>query len=267
MGKIRTRRSVERFTEAVLEEVRFTPLQLLELKKCHDDPKYFIETYLKLKNSIGPIPFLTRAYQQVQLRAFTQHSTFCLQPRQSGSTSLPLAYQLWEAIFRSNTNHGAAFAKFATAVSGMATIQMWVAELPKWLRPGITYQNQQAIEFDNGSRIVSGMISANFNRGRSWTTLFADCMAFAKDDEQENFWLSGIPSLGSSGRMFITGVPNGLKNTFSQVWHNIMHSRNTIFVPLHIDPLSVYSQLTLDGMRHLIGDRNFRREYNCEFIA
>lgn len=269
MGKIRSRPGiVEKIVKNVVITTRthYTPHQLLELKKCHDDARYFIDTYLTAMTSNGPQSFLTRSYQQTQIRAFTQHSVFCLQPRQSGATALPLAYQLWEAMFHSNTRHGAAFAKQSQAVDGMKLVQFWYDNVPSWLRPGVTRRNQTAVEFDNGSRFIAGTITGKFSHGRSWTTLFADCLAFANEQDQHDFWFSSLASVCAAGRMFITGVPNGPTNTFARVWHQIIQTQNLFFASLQVDPLSVYKQQELDSIRALIGADAYKREYDCEFI-
>lgn len=269
MGKIFSRRhpGIESEPTPVQQApMSYTPKQLQEIVRCSKDPRYFIDTYLSVIGPKGVTQFSTRSYQQTQLRAFAQFSTFCLQPRQSGATSIPLAYQLWEALFNIDTQHGTAFVKHVQAVEGMKLVQYWLDNLPIWLKPNVKYRNQTNLEFDNGSRIIVGTITANFNRGRSWTTLFVDCLAFADPQHQEDFWLAAIPSVLPHGRMFITGVPNGSTNTFAHVWANITSMQHSNFTPMHVDPLSVYSQLELDSIRALIGDRNFKREYDCEFL-
>lgn len=269
MAKIYSRRADERVVKEVFTGANphFSPNQLAELLKCHDDPQYFIDNYLELKNPrLGLTPFLTRPYQQVQLAAMQSTSLFCLQPRQSGATSLPLAYQLWEALFRPNTQHGSAFVTHARAMDGLTQLFDWYNNLPVWLKPGLTYKSRHNLEFDNGSRIIAGAITGNFNRGRSWSTLYADCLAHAKDRDQEDFWLAAIPSL-MGGRIIITGTPNGPTNTFAHVWASLIKTHNPMFVAMHIDPLSVYDQFQLDQLLAMIGMRSFKREYNCEFIA
>lgn len=270
MGKIFSRRHPGIETEATPAQeapMSYTPKQLQEIVRCSKDPRYFIDTYLTIQTGAGgTVPFTMRSYQQTQLRAFAQFSTFCLQPRQSGATSIPLAYQLWEALFTSNTQHGAAFVKHVQAVEGMRLLQYWLDNLPTWLKPSTRNRNQSNLEFDNSSRIFCGIIGPNFSRGRSWSTVFADCLSFAKPMDQEDFWLASIPSVLPHGRMFITGVPNGPTNTFAHIWANITSMQHSNFAPMHVDPLSVYSQQELDNIRALIGDRNFKREYDCEFL-
>ena len=267
MGKIYSRpekKDVEVFTNA---DQHYTSGQLAELLKCNDDPQYFIDNYLKILDlKLGVMPFTTRSYQQVQLSTMQSKNLFCLQPRQSGATVLPLAYQLWEALFRPNTQHGSAFVKYTQSVESIDLIHYWYVNLPKWLVPTITYRNRTIVEFGNGSRIVAGIICGNFNRGRSWTTLYADCLSFAKERDQEDFWLVAVSSL-ISGRIFITGTPNGSANTFAYVWESLLKTRNPYFVTMHIDPLAMYDQSKLDQILGVVGLRNFLREYKCEFIA
>ncbi len=249
------------------ESFSYTPSQALELQRCHDDPQYFVDNYLLLQTPMfGSIAFQTRDYQQTQLDQMKTNSLICLQPRQSGATSIPLAFQLWEAIFRSNTQHGAAFVKNQASMDGMGLIRFWYDKLPTWLRPDITYYNKHTIEFDNGSRIVCGQINRTFSKGRSWSTLFADNLAYASDNDQQDFWYSTVPSVAGSGRIFLTGTPNGPTNTFANIWNHVSQSLNTHFTPMHVQATDVYDSLSLDRILHMIGLRAFRTEYQCEFI-
>ncbi len=268
MGKIYSTKARVAGRADVDESFTYTPRQLSELKKCSDDPQYFVDNYLLLSDpSFGTIAFQTRDYQQVQLNQMKTNSLICLQPRQSGATSIPLAFQLWEAIFRANTQHGAAFVKNQAAMDGMDLLRFWYSKLPDWLRPGITYYNKHTVEFDNGSRIVCGQITRTFSKGRSWSTLYADCLAFAAEKDQEEFWLSSVPSVTGVGRVFLTGTPNGPTNTFAHIWHHVSQSLNTYFIPMHVQATDVYDSLSLDRILHMIGLRAFKREYQCEFIA
>ena len=266
MGKIHSRQQAGAIKAAPIKH-SYTQRQFAEIFRCHCDPQYFIDNYLKFKNSahgLTPFKFLTRPYQQTQLRTMQSNSVFCLQPRNSGSTALPLAFQLWSAIFHPKTRHGAAFIANILAVNGLSLIRHWYDSLPQWLRPDLTYMSNQRLEFDNGSSITAGLICANFNNGRAWNTLYVDCLSLADERDQENFWLSAATVL--SGRVFLTGTPNSLTDTFAKIWHGLMKQPNSHFMTMQIPVGLIYSQSEQDNLRQLVGDRTFRREYNCEFI-
>ena len=264
MGKIHSRKSVYPIHIAPVKS-RYSQKQLAEILRCSNDPQYFIDKYLKCKDSASKLtPFLTRAYQQDQLRVMQLSNMICLQPRNSGATILPLAFQLWLAIFHQDGNHGAAFVTNGVAANNFSLVRYWYDNLPQWIRPDLTYMSNQRLEFDNGSSITAGSICANFNRGRAWASLYVDCLSSADCRDQEDFWRSAAIVL--NGRIFLTGTPNGQTDTFANLWHGLIKQSNPRFASMHIPVGAVYSQPEQANLRLLIGDRQFRREYCCEFI-
>ena len=264
MSKIRSRRSAYPVYAAPIKP-RYTQHQSAEILRCRNDPQHFIDNYLKFKNSAQVLtPFLTRPYQQDQLRVMQLSNMICLQPRNSGATALQLAFQLWSAIFKPKTRHGAAFVTHGLAANSLSLVCYWYDNLPQWLRPDQTYMSNQRLEFDNGSSITTGSICGSFNRGCAWTSLYVDCLSLANNREQEDFWRSAAIVL--NGRIFLTGTPNSPTDTFANIWHSLMKNPNPRFASTQVPIGAVYSQPEQVSLRQLVGDRNFRREYCCEFI-
>ena len=73
---------------------RFTPAQVDEVMKCLEDPKYFIERYLKIVSiDKGLIPFEMYDFQRKMVDTFHDNRfTICKLPRQSGKSTIIVSY-------------------------------------------------------------------------------------------------------------------------------------------------------------------------------
>ena len=79
----------------------FTPEQIMELKKCSQDPVYFITKYVKVQHPLkGLVPFVLRDYQIKMIEAY-QNNRFAvvLSARQTGKSVTAAAFVLWYSIF------------------------------------------------------------------------------------------------------------------------------------------------------------------------
>ena len=67
-------------------EDEYTPANILELKRCHTDPIYFMENYIKVTHPVkGAVPFKLYDYQHEMIDAMhNQRSTILLCSRQMG---------------------------------------------------------------------------------------------------------------------------------------------------------------------------------------
>jgi len=85
---------------------RFTKKQIEEVVKCMDDPKYFIEKYLKIVTlDKGLVPFTMYDFQRKMVDIFHNHR-FSINklPRQSGKSTIKCAYLLHYCVFNDNVN-------------------------------------------------------------------------------------------------------------------------------------------------------------------
>ena len=75
--------------------------KLKELKKCANDPIYFISNYIKVVHPIfGLVKFDLYPFQKNLVSEFKTHRFNILRKfRQAGCTTLVAAYSLWKCIF------------------------------------------------------------------------------------------------------------------------------------------------------------------------
>ena len=72
----------------------WTKKELLEYKRCMDDPLYFIQTYVRIVSlDEGLIPFKMYNFQKEMVGTFHNNRfTICKLPRQSGKSTTMISY-------------------------------------------------------------------------------------------------------------------------------------------------------------------------------
>jgi len=86
----------------------WTKKELLEYKRCMDDPLYFIQTYVKIVSlDEGLIPFKMYNFQKEMVGTFHNNRfTICKLPRQSGKSTTMISYLLHYALFNPSAGTG-----------------------------------------------------------------------------------------------------------------------------------------------------------------
>lgn len=201
--------------------VEYTPDNLNELKKCSEDPVYFIENYVKITHPVkGLIPFALYDSQKKIIKGF-QNNRFVLNEisRQFGKTTLAAAYFIWYASFNENKTILIVSNNMANASEFIHRVRGIYEELPMWLKPGVVRDgwSKQSVGFDNKSRIISRATSENSARGLSLSLIFCDELAFIRESVAQEFWLAISPTLSTGGSMIIASTPNGDSNLFARL--------------------------------------------------
>jgi hypothetical protein len=252
--------------------VEFTYEQLQELKRCAEDPVYFIRKYVKIQHPIkGAIPFKLYDYQEDMIRAYKDNRyVVVLSARQTGKSQTSGAFILWYSIFNFDKTVLIASNKNSNAMEMIHRIKFAYENLPHWLKPGIQEDgyNKHAIGFDNGTRIISEATSENSGRGLSISLLYLDEFAFVQPAIQEEFWSSISPTLSTGGSCIMTSTPNGDINIFAQIWRGAEVDANG-FIPLRVywDQPPGRDEKFKEEEIGRIGERQWLQEYECEFLS
>ena len=254
------------------QELEYTTEQVLELKKCAQDPVYFIKNYVKIQHPTkGAIPFKLYPYQEKMIRAYQENRyTVVLSARQTGKSVTSAAYLLWYAMFNFDKTVLIASNKNSNAMEMILRIRFAYENLPMWIKPGVKDDgwNKHEIGFDNNSRIVSTATSEDSGRGMSISLLFLDEFAFVKPAIQDEFWTSIAPTLSTGGSCIMTSTPNGDMNIFAQVWRGAQMGTNG-FYPIHVkwnEPPGRDEKFKEEEIGR-IGERRWQQEYECVFLS
>ena len=192
----------------------WTQQEILEYKKCMDDPIHFARTYCKVISlDEGLVDFDLYPYQEKMFESFNNHRfNIVLACRQSGKSISSVAYILWFVLFHSEKTVAVLANKGATAREMLARITLMLENLPFFLQPGTKALNKGSLEFSNNSKIIAAATSGSSIRGLSINLLFLDEFAFVENDAQ--FFTSTYPviSSGKDTKVIITSTANGIGN-------------------------------------------------------
>ena len=249
----------------------FTKERIEELKRCMDNPVYFIENYIKIVTlDKGLVPFRMWQFQKEMVSTFHQDRfTICKLPRQSGKSTTIVSYLLHYVIFNDNVNVAILANKAATAREMLQRLQLSYENLPKWLQQGILQWNRGSLELENGSKILAASTSASAVRGMSFNVIFLDEFAFVPNHIADQFFSSVYPTVssGKSTKVIIISTPHGM-NMFYKLWHDAERGANE-YVPTEVHWSQVpgrdakWKEQTIKNT----SEQQFRVEFECEFLG
>ena len=249
----------------------WTKKELLEYKRCMDDPLYFIQTYVKIISvDEGLIPFKLYTFQKEMVGTFHNNRfTICKLPRQSGKSTTMISYLLHYALFNPNVNIAILANKAATARDLLGRLQLAYEHLPKWLQQGVMSWNKGSLELENGSRILASSTSASAVRGGSYNIIFLDEFAYVPSNVAEQFFSSVYPTIssGKTTKVIIVSTPHGM-NMFYKIWTDAEEQRNS-YIPIEVHWSEVpgrdekWKQETIANT----SESQFNTEFECEFLG
>ena len=217
-------------------ETSFTKEEVLEYKRCMEDPCYFAKKYIKIISlDDGLVPFELYPYQEKMFNHFNDNRfSIVLACRQSGKSISSVVYLLWYAVFHPEKTIAILANKGAIAREMLARITLALENLPYFLQPGCKALNKGSIEFSNNSKIVATATSASSIRGLSVNLLFLDEFAFVDNDAQ--FYTSTYPvvTAGKETQIIICSTANGIGNVYHKLWEGAVQSTNE-FAPFRVD--------------------------------
>ena len=217
-------------------ESQFTRDEILEYKRCMDDPIYFAQKYVKIISlDDGLVPFSLYPYQEKMFSHFNDNRfSIVLACRQSGKSISSVVYLLWYACFHPEKTIAILANKGAVAREMLARITLALENLPFFLQPGCKALNKGSIEFSNNSRIIAAATSGSSIRGLSINLLFLDEFAFVENDAQ--FYTSTYPvvSAGKDTKVIVCSTANGVGNVYHKLWEGATTNTNE-FVPFRVD--------------------------------
>ena len=249
----------------------WTKKELLEYKRCMDDPLYFIQTYVKIISlDEGLIPFKMYNFQKEMVGTFHNNRfTICKLPRQSGKSTTMISYLLHYALFNPSVNIAILANKAATARDLLGRLQLAYEHLPKWLQQGVMSWNKGSLELENGSKILASSTSASAVRGGSYNIIFLDEFAYVPSNVAEQFFSSVYPTIssGKTTKVIIVSTPHGM-NMFYKLWTDAEEERNG-YIPIEVHWSEVpgrddkWKKETIANT----SESQFNTEFECEFLG
>ena len=249
----------------------WTKEEVQEYTECMKDPIYFIENYMKIISlDEGLIPFRMYNFQKEMVGTFHNNRfTIAKMPRQSGKSTVIIAYLLHYVLFNSSVNVAILANKSTTARDLLGRLQLAYEHLPKWLQQGVMIWNKGSLELENGSKILASSTSASAVRGGSYNIIFLDEFAYVPANVAEQFFSSVYPTIssGKTSKVMIVSTPHGM-NMFYKMWVDAEEGRSS-YIPIEVHWSEVpgrdekWKEETIKNT----SESQFNTEFNCDFLG
>ena len=251
--------------------VEFTKEQIQEYQKCMDDPIYFIENYMQIVSlDEGLVPMNMYKFQKKMVRTFHKNRfTICKLPRQSGKSTIIIAYLLHYVLFNPNVNVAILANKSSTARDILGRLQLGYEHLPKWLQQGVISWNKGSLDLENGSSILAASTSASAIRGGSYNIIFLDEFAYVPSTLAEEFFSSVYHTIssGKSTKVMIVSTPHGM-NQFYKLWTDAESGKNDyIPIEVHWSEVPGRDDVWKEETIRNTSQSQFNSEFECEFLG
>ena len=251
--------------------VEFTKEQIQEYQKCMDDPIYFIQEYMKIVSlDEGLVPFKMYDFQKHMVQTFHDNRfTICKLPRQSGKSTIIIAYLFHYVLFNPNVNVAILANKSSTARDILGRLQLGYEHLPKWLQQGVISWNKGSLDLENGSSILAASTSASAIRGGSYNIIFLDEFAYVPSTLAEEFFSSVYPTIssGKSTKVMIVSTPHGM-NQFYKLWTDAESGKNDyIPIEVHWSEVPGRDDVWKEETIRNTSQSQFNSEFECEFLG
>lgn len=216
--------------------IEWTQEMIDEMRYCAKNPLYFITNYIYIRTlDSGSVLFDPYPYQKEMIEAFhAKRFIICNCPRQSGKTTVVVAYLLWYLLFNPYKLVGVLANKQSGSKNILRRIKHGYKKLPKWLQPGVLNWTELEFSLENGSSIFASPTSVSSARGESCNLLYVDEVAHIMPTVWDEFYKSTYPTVssGKTSKMIMTSTPKGM-NHFREIWVKALQKRNT-FYPIEV---------------------------------
>lgn len=251
--------------------ISFTEEQILEYKKCSEDPVHFIDNYCYIVTlDHGLQPFKLYDCQKKKIKVIHDNrKVILMEGRQQGKTTTAAAYILWYTIFQEAKSVAILANKSSTAREIMSRYQLMYENLPIWMQQGVKTWNKGDVELENGSKVFTSATTASGIRGKSVNMLYIDEAAIIPNNIADAFFTAVYPviSAGQTTKILITSTPLGY-NHFWKFWNDASNKRND-FVPMFIPYWEIpgRDEKWAEEQRRQLGDLKYNQEVLCKFLG
>lgn len=248
------------------------------LKKCSKNVLQF-SRFVKILTDHGLDNFKPYSFQKKLLKKFSdglkpesmrRRNQIVIAPRQCGKTTIIAIYALWYIIFNPDKSVAIMSHKLAAAKEILYKIREIYYNLPEFIKPVATINNNEMLKFENHSYIIAVPCSSNAIKGRSIDLLIADEAAFMRKSDFDTFLMSVFPTQASRGdaQMILISTPHGIDHGFYELWKRAVDGINS-FIPSKIrwNCVPYRDDEWKERMIRDYGQAFFRQEYAVEFIG
>ena len=249
----------------------FTKEEIQEYVKCKEDPKYFIENYVKivtLDKGLQPFKLFDCQKGKVDL-IMKERKVILMEGRQQGKTVTAAACILHYTIFQEDKTVAIMANKASAAREVLNRYQIMYENLPLWMQQGVRVWNKGDVELENNSKVLTAATTAAAIRGKSVNWLYIDEAAIIPNNIADEFFTSVYPTIsaGETTKILLTSTPLGY-NHFWKFWNEAEKGENgfeNLFIPYYEIPGR--DEKWLEAQKQLLGEVKFNQEVMCEFLG
>lgn len=191
-------------------------------------------------------------------------------PRQCGKTTIIAIYVLWYIIFNPDKSVAIMSYKLDAAKEILYKIREIYCNLPEFIKPTATINNNKILKFENNSYIIAVACSGKAIKGRSIDLLIADEAAFIRKPDFDGFLMSVFPTQAGrrDAQTILISTPHGIDHGFYEIWKKAINGENS-FVPSKIrwNCVPYRNEEWKEQMIRDYGQAFFEQEYAVEFIG
>lgn len=248
------------------------------LKKCSKNVLQF-SRFVKILTNHGLDDFSPYSFQKKLLKKFSdglkpesdgRRNHIVIAPRQCGKTTIIAIYALWYMIFNPDKSVAIMSYKLDATKEILYRIREIYCNLPEFIKPVATINNNKILKFENNSYIIATACSSNAIKGRTVDLLIADEAAFIRKPDFDGFLKSVFPTQAGSrnAQMILISTPHGIDHGFYEIWKRAINGKNS-FVPSKIrwNCVPYRNEEWKERIIRECGDMFFRQEYAVEFIG
>jgi len=260
-------------TAPATQKVDLKSLIRSEYIRCATDKAYFMRKYCFIQHPTkGRMLFDLYGYQEEALSTFDQEDyTIILKGRQIGLSTVVACLALQMMLFSKDKNVLVIATKQETAKNLITKVRFAFDNLPVWLQVPVVENNKLSLRFANGSQIKASSSSGDAGRSEAVSLLVLDEAAFIKNAAE--IWTAAQATLATGGKAILISTPNGIGNFFHKKYVEAEEfkgrNKDGAFYPIkldwrvHPDRDDKWEQT----QRTVLGDRDFRQEYEAEFLG
>jgi len=248
------------------------------LKKCSKNVLQFSH-YAKILTEHGLDNFKPYSFQKKLLKKFSdglkpesmeRRNHIVIAPRQCGKTTIIAIYALWYIIFNPDKVVAITSHKLDAAKEILHRIREMYCNLPEFIKPVATINNNEILKFENHSYLIATSCSWRSVKGRTVDLLIIDEAAFMRKSDFDEFLMSVFPTQACrpNAQMILISTPHGIEHGFYEIWKRSIKKQNS-FIPSKIrwDCAPGRDDEWKERMIRYYGQAFFEQEYACEFIG
>ena len=248
------------------------------LKKCSKNVLQFSH-YAKILTEHGLDNFKPYSFQKKLLKKFSdglkpesigRRNHIVIAPRQCGKTTIIAIYALWYIIFNPDKVVAITSHKLDAAKEILHRIREMYCNLPEFIKPVATINNNEILKFENHSYLIATSCSWRSVKERTVDLLIIDEAAFMRKSDFDDFLMTVFPTQACrpNAQMILISTPHGIDHGFYEIWKRSIKKQNS-FIPSKIrwDCTPGRDDEWKERMIRYYGQAFFEQEYAVEFIG